>query len=198
MKGHSEERKQENLLNSVLCTDGKKHIFLTGDRKTGKSTVIDRVLESIGCRTSGFRTIKTDKVFENKSSIHLLSVRKDDVPEQDNFIAFCGKRDGKVAERFNKLGVSTLDFDPDTDLIIMDELGPHEEEAEEFKAKIISILNGNIPVLGVLQKSDSRFLSEISNRKDVYILNVTEENRNELPGIILGFLQEKMKWERSL
>ena len=130
MRGHSEERKQENLLNSVLCTEGKKHIFLTGDRKTGKSTVINCVLESIGCKISGFRTIKTDDVFENKSSIHLLSVRNGDVPEQDNFIAFCGKRDGNVAERFNKLGCSALDLNPDTDLIIMDELGPHEEEAE--------------------------------------------------------------------
>ena len=63
MRVHSEERKQENLLNSVLCTEGKKHIFLTGDRKTGKSTVINCVLDSIGCKISGFSTIKTDDVF---------------------------------------------------------------------------------------------------------------------------------------
>ena len=60
----------------------------------------------------------------------------------------------------------------------MDELGPHEAEAVRFRQMILKVLDGPVPVLGVLQELLS-FLQEIAQRPDVTVLRITEENRNE-------------------
>ncbi len=61
----------------------------------------------------------------------------------------------------------------------MDELGPHEAEAVRFRQMILKVLDGPVPVLGVLQEAPSPFLQEIAQRPDVTVLRITEENRNE-------------------
>ena len=62
----------------------------------------------------------------------------------------------------------------------MDEIGPHEENAEIFKDKIRKVLDSDKYVLGVIQKSESKFLDELKKRKDVKLLNVTKENRDRI------------------
>lgn len=61
----------------------------------------------------------------------------------------------------------------------MDELGPHEAEAVRFRQMVFKVLDGPVPVLGVLQEARSPFLQEIAQRPDVTVLRITEENRNE-------------------
>ena len=61
----------------------------------------------------------------------------------------------------------------------MDELGPHEAKAVRFRQMILKVLDGPVPVLGVLQEAPSPFLQEIAQRPDVTVLRITEENRNE-------------------
>ena len=61
----------------------------------------------------------------------------------------------------------------------MYELRPHEAEAVRFRQMILKVLDGPVPVLGVLQEAPSPFLQEIAQRPDVTVLRITEENRNE-------------------
>ena len=68
----------------------------------------------------------------------------------------------------------------DTDLIIMDEIGPHEYEASAFRASILRCLDGNIPVLSVLQQVESALFHEIAAHPDITVIQVTEGNRNQL------------------
>ena len=68
----------------------------------------------------------------------------------------------------------------------MDELGPHEEKAEIFQKQVVRVLNQNIPIIGVLQDSESPFLDKIKNHKRVKVIEVTEKNRKQLRNINLS------------
>ena len=58
----------------------------------------------------------------------------------------------------------------------MDELGPHEAEAKEFRQAVFDTLDGPVPVLGVLQAPADAFWPDIVSRPDVLILEISEKN----------------------
>jgi len=199
----------------------KKHLFLTGEKQIGKSTVLNRLLEEreriaeqaeaeagraeaeVGkaeaeagqakdagidgypgrVRLGGFWTVRAMGVYDDRMTVHLL--RPGELPTEENLLFFCksGDRTG-VAERFDRLGCAALANSEDAELILMDELGPHEMEAELFRKAVLETLDGDIPVWGVLQKAESPFLAAIAERPDVELVTVTEENRDELVRIL--------------
>ena len=77
-----------------------------------------------------------------------------------------------------------------TRLLMMDELGPHEAEAVRFQAAVFRALDGDIPILGVLQQAESEFLHRIARHPQVTVLTVTEENRDAL-------LPELLRWWKN-
>ena len=157
--------------------------FFTGKKGIGKSTLIDLYLkEHFSGKVGGFKTVK--KVYDgNRISFHMISYCVDEELNDDNLLFYChddSMNEGiDVNERFNVLSSILDDYDK-YDIIIMDEIGPHEEGAEVFKDRIRKILDSDKAVLGVIQKSESKFLDEIRARKDVKILNVTKENRDKI------------------
>lgn len=51
-------------------------------------------------------------------------------------------------------------------------------------------LDGDIPILGVLQQAESEFLHRIARHPQVTVLTVTEENRDAL-------LPELLRWRKN-
>lgn len=156
------------------------HLFLTGDKGIGKSTLIKKLLAYLDLPAGGFFTVKTADVFPGRVSLHLLRAGRDDKPSPENFLAFCKHPDNKSSERFNTLGPDALSPLPGVRILVMDELGPHEENALLFRNAVLSALDGELPVLGVLQKADSPFLRQIAEHPRVKLLEVTAENREHL------------------
>lgn len=159
-----------------------RHLFLTGERGVGKSTLIKKLMEQAEGPVGGFFTVKSEKVFPGKSSLHLLSLAAPLIPSVSNFLAFCGEPDEQTAKRFDRLGSSALLAVKEPGLLVMDELGPHESEARLFWDAIFRALDGSVPVLGVLQKSESSFLEKVRSHPQVEVLEVTKENRDGLAG----------------
>jgi nucleoside-triphosphatase len=62
----------------------------------------------------------------------------------------------------------------------MDELGPAESGAKKFCEAVLAALDGDLPVLGVLQKADTEFLRAVAGHPRVRLVTVTVENRDEL------------------
>ena len=79
------------------CTD---HLFLTGQRGVGKSTLLRCLLE--GKRPGGFLTLRVEGVFD-RPSIHLLRAASAERPAPENLVCFCGEQ---RPERFDLLGVA--------------------------------------------------------------------------------------------
>nr|WP_279289913.1 nucleoside-triphosphatase [Clostridium botulinum] len=95
---------------------------------------------------------------------------------------------------FENKGVEILNTSlTNSDLIILDEIGFLEENAEKFKSSVRNILNSNKVVLGVLKEFDSPFLNEIRSRKDITLLNVTLKNRDYITNHILSSWNIPMK-----
>ena len=72
-------------------------------------------------------------------------------------------------------------------LIAIDELGPHEADAALFRQTVLKLLDGDIPILGVLQAPVEAFWPDIVHHPQVKILAITEANRDDeeiLEGII--------------
>lgn len=156
-----------------------RHLFFTGEKGVGKSTIVKKSMERFERVVGGFLTVKSEKVFPGKSSLHLLSLRYPLIPSAENFLTFCGEQNEETAARFDRLGCAALSDIRGAGLLVMDELGPHETEALLFRKAVLGSLDGSVPVLGVLQKADSPFLSEIRSRPDVEVMEVTHGNRDE-------------------
>ena len=151
------------------CTD---HLFLTGEKGVGKSTLIDYLLA--GCTPCGFRTCRVEGVL-SRPSVHLLTV-PDTTPTADNLLFYCG---AYSPERFDTLGVAALE-NRSGDVLLMDELGPAESGAERFTAAVLAALDGELPILGVLQQADTPFLRAVARHPRVRLVTVTLQNRDAL------------------
>ena len=101
------------------------------------------------------------------------------IPSEKNLLFLCGSSDIDSDLRFDRLGSQALQTSKDCSLILMDELGPHEAGAKHFHQTVLDTLNGPVPVLGVLQKPTDPFWSDITNRSDVRVIEISEDNRDQ-------------------
>lgn len=157
-----------------------RHLFLTGDKRVGKSTLLRTWLGQFPCKVGGFRTVRTMEVYGDRFSVHLVA--PDGKPSKENQLFLCPppRDDGEVMARFEELGCAALAGAAECDMILMDELGPTEAKAEKFQQRVLEILDGEVPVVGVIQRAESEFLGRIANHPNVSVIEVTPENRDVL------------------
>lgn len=154
------------------------HLFLTGEKQVGKSTLLQKLLAKRPGPAAGFYTKKVRTVIPESPTVHIL--RPGEIPSLDNLLFVCGSCKIGGTEKFNTLGCAALDHCAGAGVILMDELGPHEGEAADFRAAVLQTLDGDIPVLGVIQEAPSDFLEEIAAHPKVQVLRVTRENRDDV------------------
>lgn len=160
----------------------KRHLFLTGAKQVGKSTVINRLLATQPCLLGGFRTVRTDSVYAPRFSVHML--RPNERPTAENLLFLCGEPSNDTAAHFGTLGCAALSQNQEAQLLLMDELGPTEANAYAFQQAVFAALDGDTPILGVLQQADSPFLGQIAAHEAVTVVEVTLENRDQLPMLL--------------
>ena len=155
----------------------------------GKSTLIQNYLDRFTGKVGGFRTVRTQGVYGHYS-VHLI--RPGEACAEENLLFRCpASRNGEnLVARFEKLGCAALE-DTACDLILMDELGPAEAEAERFQQLVLDTLDGEVPVIGVIQKAESEFLDQIRNHPNVDVVEVTMENRDLLAKRNLRHLDQR-------
>ena len=155
-----------------------QHIFLTGKKHIGKSTLIQKILDDYKKTSDGFLTVRTKNYLKDQYSVHMYHLKEKELPNKSNLLFLCGKTDEHTADTFDRLGCNILSMCSDCSLLIMDELGPHEAKAALFREEILHLLDGQIPVLGVLQEPAEACWPEIVNHPNVEIITLSESNRN--------------------
>jgi nucleoside-triphosphatase len=156
------------------------HVFLTGEVQIGKSTALRRFLERSGIPTDGFVS-------------HMIAVP----PHRELYIArydsVLGESMSRLAARvafpnrevfsdvFDVHGAAILASCGHRSLFLMDELGSMEEDSPAFKSAVFRVLDGDIPVVGVLKRVDCPFIDVIQSRPDVTVIHVTDQNRDGVP-----------------
>ena len=174
------------------------HIFLTGDVQVGKSTIIKKTLAALKLRDiGGFRSVSVPDLPDGAMSVYLIPVgEKDPVVNDWNRVGIrkgCGRGIGKFPEAFERAGVQALVDAENMPLILMDEVGRMESAAARFSARILALLGGSAPILGVVQKiADTKLTNAIRQHPNVRVLTVTKENREELAGEVLRLVSKEL------
>jgi len=161
-----------------------KHIFLTGDKQVGKSTVILKTLALLNETIGGFRTLGTNYLEDGSSDVVIFPANS--TPEHGHRIAHRTSTGNSVyPEIFDEFGSFFLK--QPADFILMDELGYMESNAEKFQQTVFETLDGTIPVLGAIRNKETPFLNAVRSRNDVIILTVNKNNRDFLPRKLVYF-----------
>ena len=161
----------------------RKHLFLTGDKQVGKSTLLRKLIEVKQWDCSGFET-RAFYLDQERRGFTLHG--RVDLPPYENDCICCArvgeKRSVPVLPVFEENGVNILktSLNSPAPFILMDELGRLEKQADAFIYQVFACLDSQKRILGVLQKCSSEHVEAISRREDVTVLTVTIENRDKL------------------
>ena len=166
-------------------------LFLTGARQVGKSTALRKALAASGKRFGGVMTRFDTRHGERK--LYLLPYDASEaLPADIPDCAVCARMGagGRRADPavFDALGTALLRkamADEAVDILVIDELGFLEAEAEEFRAAVCDALRGTKPVVGVVREG----LGAWGTAPLGEVLEVTEGNRDRTPKKILEWLE---------
>lgn len=175
----------------------KRHLFLTGERQVGKSTLVDKILGRSGLPAGGFRTLGANYAEDGSSDVCIRGAG------EDAGIHRVARRGGPgggytaFPDVFDRIGAELLCPGQACRILVMDELGFMEAEAHAFQRAVLDRLDGEIPVLGVIKPRATPFLDRVRAHPKVQVEEVTEANRNDLAHRILlgpdGFRVEPHK-----
>ncbi len=170
-----------------------RHIFLTGEKQVGKSTIWQTLLE--GRPHTGFITepffVQDVKRGYILHSILELPDMMNDVP---CVIRVNERRQTAVPPVFEGAGVKALEkaLADATPIILMDELGKVERQCDGFLDIVRRCLDDDSHhVLGVVQRGDTPMQREVMTRNDILRYEVTPDNRGEVRAEVEAILR---KW----
>ncbi|MFV0481132.1 MAG: nucleoside-triphosphatase [Campylobacteraceae bacterium] len=154
-----------------------KNIFLTGEKGVGKTTLLNKILDDFNFDVGGHFTTRE---FKNGGVIFYMN---DYITKEVKLFADFSNFEQKkvIKETFEVFGVNLLQNAlKQKDVIVLDELGPMEENFTDFKKSVYDVLDSPKLTLGILKECDSPFIDSIMKRSDTKVIKVTKENRNTL------------------
>ncbi|MBD9138900.1 MAG: hypothetical protein EGQ75_01395 [Clostridiales bacterium] len=165
----------------------KKHILICGEKGVGKSTLIRRLVEEARLTVGGFCT----KMDENaEGAMRPIYIYPASLPTDqrkrgvENLVGRCGNfgRQKEIfPEVFNALGIAYLQGTPSCQVIVMDELGFMESDAQAFRRAVLQTLDGEMPVLAAVKnRMDVEFLRQVCAHPRAEVVPINPENREEL------------------
>ena len=170
------------------------HVFLTGPVQIGKSTLLRASLDALQPqKLGGFRTVSAQPQADGSRPVYLHpACSPDELHESANRVGIRRPGLGIVSfpAAFETAGLAALEGAEDCDLVLMDEIGRMERHADAYSARIRTLLDGPVPILGVVQKkADTPLASHIRSHPNVRLLEVSAENRNTLLPEIVSALR---------
>ncbi|MCL2409931.1 MAG: nucleoside-triphosphatase [Oscillospiraceae bacterium] len=167
------------------------HIFLTGDIRVGKTTIIQRFLAHTGLSADGFVTYwKADNDGSRNLYISPCSTNSH-FNDGHRIVHDVGKRPfspENMASVFDIYGSEMLHASGKHNIIVMDELGFFESKAFVFQRAVMQHIYGDVPILGAIKPKQTEFLNTIRAHPNVDVREVTMENREA----ILTWLLERI------
>ena len=154
------------------------------EKEVGKTTLVKKLLKNRQGNACGFFTKRYLSLVDEEGQypIYMYGVNEKPILNNDHLIGTCGN--GKHytnIDVFNSLGVKLITTNNPNDLIIMDEVGFLEMNAETFKNKVREVLISNNPVLIMLkQRLDIEFLKEIKENNNIEFIEMNIDNRNDV------------------
>jgi nucleoside-triphosphatase len=178
---------------SSLSLTWIKNLLLTGSPGCGKSTVLERVVEHLGdYRLAGFLT---QELREHGQRFGFEA------------IGLGGRRVILAHVRFRSLvSVGRYGVEPDriiplineemvrlpgtVDAYLIDEIGKMECHCPQFTEAVSQLLLGPVPLVATIALRGGGFIADVKKRPNVQIVEVTQGNRDALPGQIADWVKQ--------
>ncbi len=166
----------------LLPLHNRKNILLHGLPGSGKTTLVERLVQKIPYPKRGFYT---REVREKGRRIGFKIVT---LNGQEAWLAKRGKGYPQVGkyrvyiESFEKLAVPTIqEVNPD-EMMVIDEIGKMELFSKSFQEAVLKVLDSPVPVLATVGYGLIPFVEKLFERKDSIFAEVTPESRDHLVG----------------
>lgn len=175
----------------------KKNIFLTGAPSSGKTTVIKKIIASLKYPANGFYT-EEERVAGKRVGFLMKTL--------DGIKGYLAHQDIKSDFHIRRYGVSIKNIEDiavpsispiNNNIIILDEIGKMECFSEVFKQAALKALDSSNIVIGTITFGGDDFIQGIKNRKDIEIHEVTIDNRDLLPDLILNAISQILQHLRK-
>ena len=174
----------------------RKNILITGMPRSGKSTLLKKIIQQVGNRV-GFITNEVRKDGER------IGFELENHKGEKSMLANVDfKTNFKVSRYF--VNIKNLDeIIPSVnqfsvhDFLFLDEIGQMELFSEKFKALVQKYFDSPNTCIATLSKVYSdEFTELIKKRKDIFLIEITEENRDEKEKYLETLLRKIAKAKR--
>lgn len=172
------------------------HTLIVGERGVGKSTLIRRVLAELECPVVGFETKKeTSLATEEKGSpVYIYDAGRPHTHTEENLLGWCkNKRFDSRVEVFDRYAPKLRAPIPAGSIVLLDELGFMESQAEEFCAAVMELLDGDVPVIAAVKYKDTPFLQAVRSHPKAKCFWIDKENRDALYEEVLPFAKQQIE-----
>lgn len=177
---------------AVILDASKRLLFITGDPNIGKTTIIMKTVE--GLKARGYRV---GGMISHEARTHSVRVGFEILDLDSNrrgWLALVNQNHGpKVGkyrvnlEDLDNVGVASITRAvEDSEVIVIDEVGPMELHSEKFKDAVRKAAGTGKLVIGVIHRSSrDALIEELKGREDFELIKVTEANRDSLPANLI-------------
>lgn len=171
------------------------HALIVGANGAGKSTLIRSVLKELDRPVFGFETRKEDALADtvNGSPIYIYEAGKEKLPAQENLVGYCrDRRAVSILSGFDRFASRLTQPIPESCLVEMDEIGFLESKSEPFCKAVLSLLDGEVPVIAAVRDKNIPFLNAVRSHPNVRCFPITPENRDRLFDEVLAFMKAQL------
>lgn len=168
----------------------KKNLFATGAPSSGKTTVIKKIISKLSVPVRGFYT-EEERIDDKRVGfmLHSLDGRKGYLAHQDISSPYHIRRYGVSIENIESIAVPAI-VPGNEKVIILDEIGKMECFSQKFQEAAKQALDSSCIVVGTITYGGSDFITEVKARNDIEIFEVTPENRDALPEMLLSKINQ--------
>ena len=166
------------------------NVLVTGPPRSGKSTLIEKVVQRISRPATGFFTQELRERGRRVGfSITTLEGKTGVLAHQSIRSTFKVGKYGVNLEDLDQIAVpSMLPSTPDQ-IVVVDEIGKMECFSRLFKETLLKALSSDNLVIGSVAIKGDRFIQSIKKRDDVSLISITEKTRDSALQLFLEKLQ---------
>jgi nucleoside-triphosphatase len=167
-----------------------KNILLTGPPRSGKSTLIEAVIERIGEPVTGFFTREMREGGERVGfSMNTLKGREGILAHKGVRSRYRVGRYGVNVKDIEDTAVPAMISSMHEEIVVIDEIGKMECLSPLFRETLIEVLESPNRVLGSIALRGDAFIEAIKLREDVTVVGVTSRDRSILVDQLIDTLK---------